>query len=83
MPRTITVKPDYDDSGNCRQYFKAIAIDDKPVEKPFLICVQEECTDCFVWYTTSNDGTWNEPESPIHAVFQIKKEDNTVLREAE
>lgn len=46
-------------------------------DKPYLIC--KLIPDG--WHTTTNDGTWNEPESLISDAFRIIDTEGRVLRE--
>ncbi len=81
MHNQLVVKEGHAEPGFCRQYYHVVSINGNPPKTPLLICVQEEMPDQFEWYTTSNDGTWNEPEGPIKRSLTIVDEDGKVLRE--
>lgn len=80
----ITVKFMHRDSGFCRDYYRVVKIQNEEGEtkepKNLIICKQEEMKDCFVWYRTSSDGVWNEPEATIKTSATIVDESDVVLR---
>lgn len=83
MSYQMVVKEDHHDTGNCRVYYEVVSVNNSPRSYKFLVCKQEETAGVWVWYTTTNDGDYNEPEGPIARRFTILDESGAVLREAE
>jgi hypothetical protein len=77
----IVVTESYAEPGFCRQYYNVVSIKGNEVNRPMWICAQEEADGIHLWYTTSNDGDYNEPDSMIRSEFVIRTVDGQILRD--
>jgi len=79
----LTVRFAYNDSGNCRTYYRAVSLTEgeNVTELNLLVCKQEESEGVFEWYRCTSSGDWEEePEAVLKRSMRIVSIDGTVLR---
>lgn len=80
---TMTVKHLYSEPGYCRELYQVVEYqleDQEPVRPKFLIVCSQDEGSYVEWYTTTSDGDYNEPETPLKRALTIQDEQGNILR---